>query len=150
MTITRRNQQAAIAAAVLFAVAAGYDLWHLVTGSPFGSLARSLSILVALGSVLLWSGAAILLVVRPSTSGRWMQASFGLSLAGAFLVLAHGLVLRGAEMLRAGIVFLIAAPIVAILIKLAWTPFPWARREPPAEPARTLVRTRRGDRQPAI
>jgi hypothetical protein len=96
-----------------------------------------------------WSAAALLLVLHPA-SDRLRAASFGLSVAGALLMFVHGLVLRGALFEPIGIPLAVAAIALAALLKMAWTPFPWARREPPSRPARTFIRTRNGHQHPAI
>ncbi len=148
MTTRAPHPRYAIVAAVLFVIAAAYEAWHLVTNQPFRGLAPEISRLFAMVSLTLWSVTALFLVVRP-VSNRLMAAGFGLSVFGTILVFLHGLVLRGVLGDVAGIPMILGAFVLAVLLKKAWTPFPWASTQPPARPAKTMVRTRQGER-PAI
>jgi hypothetical protein len=148
MTARAPHPRYAILAAVLFVVAAGYDAWHLVTNRPFEGLALWLSRLAAMVNLAIWSITALFLVVRPA-SNRLMATGFGLSVVATILFFLHGLVLRGALGDVAGIPMILGAFVLAVLLKKAWTPFPWASKEPPAQPAKTVVQTHQGER-PAI
>lgn len=126
---------------MIFALGAGYELWHLVAARRFGTLAMPLSAIVALVHMLVWGAAAVLLVLRDRVSDRMLRASFGLSAVGAFLMLAHGLVLRGLLYQPMGIAFIVGGVVVALLVKLAWTPFPWtAGDRAAAAPPHPIVR----------
>ena len=151
---TPRAQRYALAAAAIFAFAAGYDLWHVVAGEPFaGTLALGLTIAAALVSSAVWMAAAALLIVRDRrrTSDRLARAAFGTSVVGAFLVLAHGLGLRGPLGDPMGIAFIVGGIALGILVKLAWTPFPWSRGERPAQaPPHRMVRGPEGEEHPVL
>lgn len=141
-----RNQRFALAAAVLFALAAGYELWHVVSVQRLGgTLALPITMIAAIVQLVVWASAAVLLVVRDRVGARLLRASFGLSAVGAFLVLAHGLVLAMlGEPENAA--FILGGLVLAVLVKLAWTPFPWTYGdEPSAAPPHQIVRGPEGE-----
>jgi hypothetical protein len=147
----RTSRAAALASAVLFAVAALYDLWHVVTAQGFGGqIALWLTVVVGLVNASVWGTAAALLVLRPRLSERAVRAAFAASLVGVLLVFVHGLVLRGALRDPAGIAFVLGALVLAVLVRLAWLPIPGSQDQPPSGPvSRRTVPTPLGER-PAI
>ena len=145
-----RTQRYAIAAAVIFAFAAGYELWHLVAARRFGAMTLPISTIAALVQMLLWASAAVLLVVRDRVGDRLLRSAFGFSAVGAFLVLAHGLVLRMLGQ-PVGFAFVLGGIALAVLVKLAWTPFPWTAGDTSsAAPPHRIVRGPEGEEHEVI
>jgi len=117
-----KRDRYALAAALLFACGVIYAVVQLVTLRPYGRMEVDASMMLSAVMAGVWGAAAITLGLR--LRRRVLRSSLVLAWLGTFLALGHGLVLRAMED-RSGLAVLVASMLSAVLVKSAFTPYPW-------------------------
>ena len=112
----------ALAAAVLFTCGVIYAIAQLVLMRPYGRMDVDASMMLSAVLAGVWGAAAVTLGLRARR--RVLRSSLVLGWLGTFLALGHGLVLNAMDD-RSGLALMVASMLSAVLVKSAFTPYPW-------------------------